>query len=155
MSLPSASLSQLATSWVSRLISLLLSLRLPASGGACAHYHEVWKRFRHPRLKLAVDLHIHECAGHEAELVRFLETWRFDIGVLRFHYEPELGNRLVAKHLIDYIRPLSRYGMPLTVLAAPVCIQRTALNGELAIVHQLVSELDRLLRGEKEEVKLC
>ncbi len=134
---------------------LYLSLRLPAFGGSCEHYHTVWKCFRHPRLKLAVDLYIHECAGREAELIRFLETWRFDIGILRFHYEPELGNRLVAKHLIDYIRPVIRYGLPVTVFASPVCIQRTALNGELRIVQELASELTQNIRGAKEEVKVC
>ena len=82
---------------------LLLDIRWPQSGFDDNEWSRnvsfVLANLPFPNLGIAVDAHVHE-AGAAAKidfLIDFLRAWRLRTTVVRFHYEPELGNTLSAK----------------------------------------------------------
>ncbi len=94
-----------------------------------------------PQVKFSIDIHPHEL-GREFDPEKLLRWLKFDIGVFRFFYEPEIGNRLVAKAVkpwIDYLRQTAFEG---SIIFCPRCPDAEAVIREAESASELIASLD-------------
>ncbi len=131
-------------------LTLLATARFPSAlPEAWRKYPAVWNRLRFHRLGFALDVHIHEAAAREleTELDVLIAGRRWELGLLRFHYEPELGNKLPARALAAAAGIYRKFGLPVTVTAAPLCLHPEALTRELAPIKALFDQVREMPTG--------
>ncbi len=125
-------------------LTLYATARFPsARPEAWRSYPAIWEALHFHRLRFALDLYMHEAVARklDEELVRLIESRRWELGLLRFHYEPELGNRMTLKYLLESIRPYLHFSLPVIVTLAPVCTRPEALHAELPAACELLAQL--------------
>ncbi len=94
-----------------------------------------------PQLCFSIDIHPHEIAGEAiapAELLRWL---KFDLGAIRFFYEPETGNHLVSKAITPWLDFLATTAFEGQVTFCPRCQSVEILAHEVAAIRELVTEI--------------
>ena len=78
-----------------------------------AQYRQFLNNLVINNIAFSLDIHPHELAGKEFSPENILRMLRFDIGIVRFIYEPEIGNHLVPKALtpwLDYLHHIAYHG---------------------------------------------
>lgn len=94
-----------------------------------------------PQLCFSIDIYPHELAGHDVDPAQLLRWLKFDIGTVRFFYEPETGNHLVAKAIEPWLKFLCTTAFNGQVTFCPRCKSAELMGHELAAVRELVNEL--------------
>jgi hypothetical protein len=92
-------------------------------------------------IAFSLDIHPHELAGHQFDPASFLRLLRFDIGLIRFIYEPATGNRLVEKVLspwLDYLVQIDYRG---DIIFCPASGDHEIFEHEYANLAQLCAKL--------------
>jgi len=99
---------------------------------------ELRDRLMLPSLGFTADLYPHELGVdfHPEELLRWL---RFDLASVRFFYEPDLGNRLVAKSVSPWLKYLRQIGFSGMVTFCPRVKHADQLLQEADSLRELVS----------------
>lgn len=124
-------------------VRLALPVRIPEyRADFTRHCLALRDRVMLPSLTFAVDIHPHEL-GKEFDPAGLLRWLRFDIGTVRFCYEPAIGNHLVGKAIrpwIDYLRQIGFNGM---VTFCPRTGRFEQLIQEVANLRELIRSLDR------------
>ena len=105
---------------------LLLDVRWPYNG----MNSEEWNRnisfarslLPFPNLGLAINAHVHEAGVQENfnSLLKFLDAWKLHDILVRFHYEPELGNSLSGKTVVPVYRVLASAPGTNAICACPL-----------------------------------
>ena len=85
-------------------------------------------------IEFAVNAHVHEARAAEnfPSLLDFLRAWRMRIGLVRFHYEPELGNVLSPRAVASVAAALGERGLEYRLAACPLLKDFSLLAGEAA-----------------------
>jgi hypothetical protein len=94
-------------------------------------------------IALSLDIHPHELAGHNFTPESFLRQLRFDIGLIRFIYEPETGNRLVKKVLFPWLEYLEKIDYKGDIIFCPASGDNEIFEHEYNNLTQLCSELKK------------
>lgn len=121
---------------------LLLPVRvpfLPEAGESSEPYLSFLNELMCPNIGFAVDVHPHELAGRELDLAEILHWLRFDVQLVHFIYEPETGNRLVAKLLSPWVELGHGFHRELPFLVLPLMSRGETVENELPILKDLFS----------------
>lgn len=118
-------------------IGLMLDLRWPGKLKGREWNRQIssiLKNLTFPGVEFAVNAHVHEAGAAEnfPELLDFLRAWRMRIGLVRFHYEPELGNVLSARAVMPVAAVLGERGLDCRLAACPLLKDFSLLTGEAA-----------------------
>ena len=131
--------------WENRTL-LLLDVRWPWGGVS----NEEWNRnvsfalnnLPFPNLGIAVNAHIHEAGVQENFdcLLDFLKAWRLHKILVRFHYEPELGNSLSGKVVQPVHQILSASAGDTAICACPLIKNQYLLEQEAGAFVKLLRQ---------------
>lgn len=94
-------------------------------------------------IALVLDIHPHELAGHDFSPEALLRPLRFDIGLVRFIYEPAIGNRLVEQVLepwLNYLAIIEYHG---DIIFCPASGDNEIFEHEYRYLTQLCTKLQR------------
>lgn len=94
----------------------------------------IMKNLTFPGVEFAVNAHVHEAGAAEnfPALLDFLRAWRMRIGLVRFHYEPELGNVLSSRAVMPVAAVMGERGLDCRLAACPLLKDFSLLAGEAA-----------------------
>jgi hypothetical protein len=122
-------------------VKLALPLRIPGCDDTFMRFCLDFKReLMTPWLCFSADIHPHELGKTfvPEEILRWI---RFDIAVLRVHYEPETGNRLVDKAIKPWLEFLSESAFEGKVVFSPHCSDMNTWISETENIAELISGL--------------
>jgi hypothetical protein len=91
---------------------------------------------------LSLDIHPHELAGQTFSPASFLRPLRFDIGLIRFIYEPAIGNRLVEKVLAPWLKYLQKIEYRGDIIFCPASGDHEIFEREYTNLTKLSSKLN-------------
>ena len=115
-----------------------LPIRLPeTSSGSAEKYLKFKTDLMSPYIKFAVNIYPHELKRDYSPeaLLRF---FRFDLGILRIMYEPEIGNRLVEKHVEPWMGYLKKNDFQGRLLFCPRVSDEESLANEISFLKELM-----------------
>ncbi len=99
---------QLAPPIIKSPFPILLPVRIPLQLNVSgAEYRQFLNNLVINNIAFSIDIHPHELAGKEFSPEKLLRLLRFDIDLIRFIYEPEVGNHLVPKAVIPWLNYLN------------------------------------------------
>lgn len=90
----------------------------------------------------SLDIHPHELAGQTFDPASFLRPLRFDIGLVRFIYEPAIGNRLVEKVLAPWLEYLTEIEYRGDIIFCPASGDHEIFEHEYANLAKLCAKLN-------------
>ena len=90
----------------------------------------------------SLDIHPHELAGQTFDPASFLRPLRFDIGLIRFIYEPAIGNRLVEKGLTPWLEYLTKIEYRGDIMFCPASGDHEIFEHEYTNLLKLCVKLD-------------
>ena len=90
----------------------------------------------------SLDIHPHELAGQTFSPASFLRPLRFDIGLIRFIYEPAIGNRLVEKVLEPWLKYLQEIEYRGDIIFCPASGDHEIFEREYANLTKLSTKLN-------------
>ena len=122
---------------------LFFPVRVPllAPAKSTEQYLEFLKNQMLPQAGFSLDIHPHELTSKDfmpSEIMKWLE---FDTVLLRFVYEPGIGNRLVSKSIEPWISYSQHHYNKLKIIFAPVCKNLNAVENEINLFEELISKL--------------
>jgi hypothetical protein len=124
-------------------LRLLLPLRIPyPTEGIDAFHLELLREAMSADLGISLDIHPHRL-GREFDPRTLLRWIRFDVRLIRFVYELELGNRLVDIVLAPWFKILPELGFSGSVLFCPIVSQEHMFLEELVFLKELLSRFDK------------
>lgn len=123
---------------------LLLPVRVPLleSVKSPEQYLDFLKKQMLPQAGFSIDVHPHELAGKEFSPKDIMQWLEFDTVLLRFVYEPEIGNRLVRKSIEPWIEYSQQHYGKLKIVFAPVFKHLETIENEINLFEQLISSLN-------------
>ncbi len=118
-------------------LRLMLDIRWPGSCKGPEWNRQlsfIMRNLTFPGIEFAVNAHVHEARAAEnfPALLDFLRAWRMRIGLVRFHYEPELGNVLSPRAVMSVAAALGERGLECRLAACPLLKEFSLLAGEAA-----------------------
>ena len=100
-------IKRLAPAIITAKFPVLLPVRVPFHAGTKGvDYTHFLRGLVISNCAFSLDIHPHELAGQTFDPASLLRPLRFDLGLIRFIYEPAIGNRLVEKLLIPWLEYL-------------------------------------------------
>ncbi len=123
---------------------LLLPVRVPLldSVKSPEQYLDFLKKQMLPQAGFSIDVHPHELAGKEFSPLEIMKWLKFDTVLLRFVYEPEIGNRLVRKSIEPWIEYSKNHYDKLKIVFAPVFKHLETIENEINLFEELISSLN-------------
>lgn len=120
---------------------LNLPVRVPETlKGSPEKYLKFKTDLMSPCIKFAVNIYPHDLKRDYSpdELLRF---YRFDLGIVRIVYEPEIGNRLVEKHVEPWIKYLKKNNYRGSLMFCPRLSSEESLAEEISFLTELLSAM--------------
>ena len=96
--------------------------------------HEVM----HPACRLAVNVFPAECPA-DFNVDRFVGSCYYHIGVIRFHYDPALGESLVEEEQKQWSEALHRHAFKGAVIFCPTMISEDGVTDTVAAIDALLA----------------
>ncbi len=90
----------------------------------------------------SLDIHPHELAGQTFDPALLLRPLRFDLGLVRFIYEPAIGNRLVEKLLAPWLEYLTIIEYRGDIIFCPASGDHEIFEHEYINLTQLCEKLN-------------
>lgn len=123
-------------------IRIDLPLRMPFILDDIAQFHiKFLKEAISPSVALSIDIHPHELS-RDFSVEQLMRWSKFDIGTIRFIYEPEAGNRIVKQHILPWIKFLSKNGYKGEIFFAPVISNEEFFLTEIVDLKALIDSLN-------------
>lgn len=118
-----------------------LPLRVPEiSKGSAEKYLKFKTDLMSPYIRFAVNIYPHDLKRDYSpeDLLRF---FRFDLGIVRIMYEPEIGNRLVEKHVEPWVEYLKKNHFNGPLLFCPRISNEESLTDEIAFLTEFLATM--------------
>ena len=124
-----------------RNITLNLPVRIPAAGTDFSHrFPRVIQDIFTGKTRLSIDIHPHELnSGTPPE--QLMKHYSFDLGVIRFIYEPEAGNKLVKSNLKPWFDYLDEIAFTGKIYFTPITGNQEVFAGAAVAAAELLEEL--------------
>ncbi len=132
-------IKRLAADLLRNNLYLLLPVRVPflaEAKGTSEAYLGFLTELMCPNIGFAIDVHPHELAGRELNLVDMLHWIRFDVRLVHFIYEPETGNRLVNRLLQPWLEVGREFQWQLPYLVMPLMSRSETVENELVVLRE-------------------
>jgi hypothetical protein len=126
-----------------RRMTLLLPVRIPFSDPEYPEFLLSFsKDLMYPGVKFSINIYPHELIkGFSPE--DLLRWFRFDIGVVRMIYEPEMGNRLVEKLVFPWIDYLSENMIFSKMTFCPRISDKDYFLEEMDKLKEMLSKMEK------------
>ncbi|OGV37658.1 MAG: hypothetical protein A2020_14905 [Lentisphaerae bacterium GWF2_45_14] len=116
-----------------------LPLRIPETfRGSSETYLKFKTDLMSPFIRFAVNVYPHELR-HDYSPDELLRFFRFDIGILRIMYEPEIGNRLVEKHVQPWVEYLEKNNFEGNLVFCPRTSSPESLADEISFLTEFIA----------------
>lgn len=118
-----------------------MPVRIPETvKGAAEKYLNFKTGLMSPCIRFAVNIYPHDLKRDYSpdELLRF---FRFDLGTVRIVYEPEIGNRLVEKHVAPWIDYLNKNHYKGPILFCPRLSSEETLIEEIEFLSEFLAKI--------------
>lgn len=123
-------------------IHLLLPIRIPLiHQDIGAYYLDLITQVMNPNIHFVLEVHPHEL-GLQFEPAKFLKWLKFDINVIKFIYELDLGNHLVDKLLYPWLNYLQTIRYQGTVTFAPHTQTFEDLTKEAKSIKTMLQQIE-------------
>ncbi|MDD3118213.1 MAG: hypothetical protein PHQ27_03460 [Victivallales bacterium] len=123
-------------------VTLALPVRVPGGeDGFDVFCLELRNQLMNRQLGFSIDIHPHEMTEKLCDPAGQLRWLKFDLAAIRFFYEPETGNHLVARAVAPWLRFLATTPFAGQVTFCPRCATVEIMGHEMTAIRELLSRL--------------
>ncbi len=123
---------------------LLLVMRFPAADGEnLERYFPIYEQLRVPGSALAFELHVHECVKYHLAVDSWCSNWAFETALIRFFYEPEVGNRPTPALITPVVNRFKSLALKPDLALAPLCSSSEKLMAEIDYAANIIEQITK------------